>query len=200
MTMSGLRWRAAAALSPRTSSSSPKRAPSCWPLAKEKDAALLFEPAVAGGTPVLWPIAHCLAANELDLAAGILNGTTNYILTKMVAEGSGLCRHAGGRPAAGLCRGGPDRRHRGHRRLPQGLHPGRPALWQAHRPGEGLCPGDHEDHRRRCGRPPDQAGFVVKLIGQARERCPTARCCAWSPRRSSERGTRWPPSTMCSTR
>ena len=57
-------------------------------IAREKNAGFLFEASVAGGTPVLHPIYQCLAANELDMAAGILNGTTNYILTKMVQEGA----------------------------------------------------------------------------------------------------------------
>ena len=55
-------------------------------IAKEKNVGFLFEASVAGGTPVLHPISQCLWANDLDLAAGILNGTTNYILTKMVQE------------------------------------------------------------------------------------------------------------------
>ena len=59
-------------------------------IAKEKNVGFLFEASVAGGTPVLHPISQCLWANDLDLAAGILNGTTNYILTKMVQEGAGF--------------------------------------------------------------------------------------------------------------
>lgn len=65
----------------------------------------LFEASVAGGTPVLHPISQCLWANDLDLAAGILNGTTNYILTKMVQEGAGFEENSPGGPASGLCRG-----------------------------------------------------------------------------------------------
>ncbi len=47
----------------------------------------LFEAAVAGGIPVIRPLKQCLAANEIDEIAGIVNGTTNYILTKMTEEG-----------------------------------------------------------------------------------------------------------------
>ena len=57
-------------------------------IARQKNVGFLFEASVAGGTPVLHPIYQCLAANQLDMAAGILNGTTNYILTKMVQEGA----------------------------------------------------------------------------------------------------------------
>ena len=46
-------------------------------IAREKNVGFLFEASVAGGTPVLHPISQCLWANDLDLAAGILNGTTN---------------------------------------------------------------------------------------------------------------------------
>ena len=59
-------------------------------IAREKNVGFLFEASVAGGTPVLHPISQCLWANDLDLAAGILNGTTNYILTKMGQEDAGF--------------------------------------------------------------------------------------------------------------
>ncbi len=47
----------------------------------------LFEASVGGGIPIIRPITQCLAANEINEVAGILNGTTNFILTKMIAEG-----------------------------------------------------------------------------------------------------------------
>lgn len=47
----------------------------------------LFEASVGGGIPIIRPITQCLAANEINEIAGILNGTTNFILTKMIAEG-----------------------------------------------------------------------------------------------------------------
>lgn len=46
----------------------------------------LFEASVGGGIPIIRPLHQCLAANEIDGIAGILNGTTNYILTKMIKE------------------------------------------------------------------------------------------------------------------
>jgi len=48
----------------------------------------LFEASTGGGIPVLRPITQCLVANEITEVAGILNGTTNYILTKMITEGT----------------------------------------------------------------------------------------------------------------
>ena len=47
----------------------------------------LFEAAVAGGIPIIRPLKQCLAGNHLDEVMGIVNGTTNFILTKMTQEG-----------------------------------------------------------------------------------------------------------------
>ena len=56
-------------------------------LAKDKNVCYLFEASVGGGIPIIRPISQCLAANELCEIAGILNGTTNYILTRMIRAG-----------------------------------------------------------------------------------------------------------------
>lgn len=48
---------------------------------------LLFEAAVAGGIPIIRPLKQCLAGNEITEVMGIINGTTNFILTKMKEEG-----------------------------------------------------------------------------------------------------------------
>ena len=56
-------------------------------LAKEKKVSYLFEASVGGGIPILRPLTSCLAANELTEVCGILNGTTNYILTRMIRGG-----------------------------------------------------------------------------------------------------------------
>ena len=55
-------------------------------LAEEHNVNFLFEASVGGGIPVLRPIAQCLAANEITAVTGILNGTTNYILNKMIVD------------------------------------------------------------------------------------------------------------------
>ena len=52
-------------------------------LAREHGVSILYEAAVAGGIPIIMPIKTSLKANEFTSVAGILNGTTNYILTKM---------------------------------------------------------------------------------------------------------------------
>ncbi len=56
-------------------------------LAKEKGVNYLFEGSVGGGIPILRPITQCLAANKINEIYGILNGTTNYILTQMIKSG-----------------------------------------------------------------------------------------------------------------
>ena len=48
---------------------------------------LMFEAAVAGGIPIMRPLRQCLAGNEITEVTGIVNGTTNFILTKMIEEG-----------------------------------------------------------------------------------------------------------------
>ncbi len=53
-------------------------------IAKERNLNYLFEASVGGGIPIIRPITQCLAANKLDEVYGILNGTTNYILTEMI--------------------------------------------------------------------------------------------------------------------
>ncbi len=55
-------------------------------IAKENNTNFLFEASVGGGIPILRPIAQCLAANEITEVKGILNGTTNYILNKMIVD------------------------------------------------------------------------------------------------------------------
>ncbi|MEG0693409.1 MAG: homoserine dehydrogenase [Oscillospiraceae bacterium] len=55
-------------------------------LAKENNTNFYFEASVGGGIPIIRPMHMCLAANEIDEIAGILNGTTNFILTKMIKE------------------------------------------------------------------------------------------------------------------
>ena len=57
-------------------------------LAKENHASFLFGASVGGGIPIIRPLVRCLTADRIEEVAGILNGTTNYILTKMDQEGT----------------------------------------------------------------------------------------------------------------
>ena len=56
-------------------------------IAKDENVNFLFEASVGGGIPIIRPISQCLVANIVDEIAGILNGTTNFILTKMIEDG-----------------------------------------------------------------------------------------------------------------
>ena len=62
-------------------------------IAQRNNLNFLFEASVGGGIPIIRPISQCLAANEVSEIAGILNGTTNFILTKMIREHMG-CEEA----------------------------------------------------------------------------------------------------------
>ncbi len=56
-------------------------------LAREHEVSYLYEASVGGGIPIIRPLKQCLAANEITEICGILNGTTNYILTRMIRSG-----------------------------------------------------------------------------------------------------------------
>ena len=59
-------------------------------IAEENGVCYLFEASVGGGIPIIRPLYNCLAANEITSITGILNGTTNYILTSMKNDGKGF--------------------------------------------------------------------------------------------------------------
>ena len=61
--------------------------PELLKLAQEKGVSYLFEASVGGGIPIIRPLNQCLAANDIEGITGILNGTTNYILTQMRKAG-----------------------------------------------------------------------------------------------------------------
>ena len=56
-------------------------------IARANNVNYLFEASVGGGIPIIRPLHSCLAANRIEEVIGILNGTTNFILTKMFREG-----------------------------------------------------------------------------------------------------------------
>ena len=55
-------------------------------IAKDNNVNFMFEASVGGGIPIIRPISVCLVANDIKSVNGILNGTTNFILTKMIEE------------------------------------------------------------------------------------------------------------------
>ncbi len=63
-----------------------KKGSELFALAKENNVIILYEAAVAGGIPIIMPVKTILSANKITKIAAILNGTTNYILTKMAEQ------------------------------------------------------------------------------------------------------------------
>ena len=59
-------------------------------IARDKNVAFLFEASVGGGTPILTPLYQSLAANRINSIRGIVNGTTNFMLTRMAQESMGF--------------------------------------------------------------------------------------------------------------
>lgn len=57
-------------------------------IAKEKSVNFFFEASVGGGIPIIRPLNECVTGDVIEEISGILNGTTNYILSKMSSEGS----------------------------------------------------------------------------------------------------------------
>lgn len=62
--------------------------PELLQIARDKNVNFLFEASVGGGIPIIRPLQTALASDAIEEISGILNGTTNYILTKMTNEGS----------------------------------------------------------------------------------------------------------------
>ena len=111
--------RAASTWSPPTRRCSPCTATRSSPRRTRKGVMVAFEAAVAGGIPIIKALREGLTANRIEWIAGIINGTTNFILSEMRAKGLRLRRGAEGGAAPGLRRGRPDLRHRRHRRRAQ---------------------------------------------------------------------------------
>jgi homoserine dehydrogenase len=145
-------------------------------LARRIGAALRFEAAVGGGIPILGPLATDLAANRVTRVRGILNGTTNFILTAMDQEGRDYGEVLAAAQAAGYAEADPTADVEGHdaanklvilARLAFGawLDPGAVVLVEAAGPGHGrpgitgVTSGDVAAARA--------GAEVIKLIGQA---------------------------------
>lgn len=63
------------------------KGPELIKIAREKDINFFFEASVGGGIPIIRTLNLCLTADDIEEISGILNGTTNYMLTKMADEG-----------------------------------------------------------------------------------------------------------------
>ena len=132
-------------------------------IARRAETAFRFEAAVGGGIPVLSPLAQDLAGNEVTRVRGIVNGTTNHILTAMAQEGRSYDEVLADAQELGYAEADPRGRCRGRRRGQQAGHPGptgvRRAGWiprrsAADRPtvrGDGR-PGHHRRRRSSSSR------------------------------------------------
>lgn len=76
-------------------------------IAQEKGARLEYEAAVAGGIPIIKPLRESLAGDRIRKVMGILNGTTNYILTRMSEDGSSFADALGEAQRLGYAEGDP---------------------------------------------------------------------------------------------
>lgn len=65
-----------------------KHGPELLAIARENNCNYLFEASVGGGIPIIRPLNYSLTAEKIEAITGILNGTTNYILSKMEREGA----------------------------------------------------------------------------------------------------------------
>ncbi len=83
-------------------------------LAKENHVNYFFEASVGGGIPIIRPMNQCLAANNIQAVYGILNGTTNYILTKMFEEGVAFSEALSEAQALGYAERNPEADVEGH--------------------------------------------------------------------------------------
>jgi len=82
--------------------------------AKEYNVNFLFEASVGGGIPVIRPLSQCLAGNEICEVAGILNGTTNFILTRMIEDNMDFAQALGLAQAHGYAEADPTADIEGH--------------------------------------------------------------------------------------
>jgi homoserine dehydrogenase len=84
-----------------------KHGPELLDLARQKGVDILYEASVGGGIPLIAPLKRDLLANELTSIAAIINGTTNYILTRMAREGIDYAEALAGAQALGYAEADP---------------------------------------------------------------------------------------------
>ena len=97
--------------------------PELFDRARALDLCIAFEAAVAGGIPIIANISQCLSANQIQSLRGILNGTSNFILTQMEEQGADYLTALSRSPATRLCRSRSDDGRRRHRCHAEAGHP-----------------------------------------------------------------------------
>ena len=136
-------------------------------LAKEKEVNYLFEASVGGGIPVIRPLTQCMTANIINEIYGILNGTTNYILTGMERNNTGFSDALHEAQQKGYAESDPSADIEGFdtcrkicilSSLAFGVH-----IYPQQVPTEGITGITSNDMRYA-----DKLGYKVKLLGRAR--------------------------------
>jgi len=136
-------------------------------LAREKGVNYLFEASVGGGIPVIRPLAQCMAANIVTEIYGILNGTTNYILSEMAKYGAGFSDALLDAQQKGYAESDPTADIEGHdacrkicilSALAFGRH-----IYPHQVPTEGISGVTTDDMRFSA-----DLGYKIKLLGRAR--------------------------------
>ena len=136
-------------------------------LAEEKGVNYLFEASVGGGVPVIRPIAQCLSANKIGEIYGILNGTTNYILSAMQKSGAELRDALADAQKMGYAEADPTADVEGHdacrkicilSSLAFGRH-----VYPSEVPAEGIMSVTKDDIYFA-----NELGYRIKLLGRAR--------------------------------
>ena len=136
-------------------------------LAREKGVNYLFEASVGGGIPVVRPLAQCMAANRVTEIYGILNGTTNYILSEMAKNGADFSDALHDAQKKGYAESDPTADIEGHdacrkicilSSLAFGRH-----VYPEHVPTEGIAGITTDDMRFA-----EELGYRIKLLSRAR--------------------------------
>ena len=153
--------------------------------AQKKGVMVAFEASVAGGVPIIKALREGLAANRIEWIAGIINGTSNFILSEMRDKGIAFDEALKDAQKPRLRRGRSDFRHRGRRRRAQAHHPLGARLRHPDAVQEGLPRGHLEAHQgghrlRRGARLPHQAAGHHAADGRRASNC--ACIPRWCPR------------------
>ena len=136
-------------------------------LAREKGVNYLFEASVGGGIPIMRPLVQCMAANKISEIYGILNGTTNYILSEMEKNGAEFADALADAQRKGYAEADPTADIEGHdacrkicilSSLTFGRH-----VYPEQVPSEGIKGVTIDDMRFA-----DELGYKIKLLGRVR--------------------------------
>ena len=136
-------------------------------LAKAHNVNYLFEASVGGGIPVIRPMMQCLAANRIDEICGILNGTTNYILSEMIHKGVSFEDALKQAQALGYAENDPTADIEGHDACRKICILSDLAFGDKIDPNEVSCQGISKITLKDVALA-DELGYVIKLIGHAK--------------------------------